>query len=479
MKRLLNILVFFALALPTSPQEETRIVDSLRNVLPTQEGREKVLTMIELTWEFYDVSYDDCLDWGEKAIKEAHDLGYADLEAKANYVLGIQYAYHGDLDLAKEYLTEAYSRFSDLGDVKNSFESLWNLATYELTLGSIDTAFAFYERALPIAGQLNDTSARAFILSNMALIWYKRGEPETANETYNEARRLFEALGDRQRVCRMEMNMAAISQERGQALEAKQVYWKILPQFDAFGDNYYSFLVCKNLGYIYENYIVDYDSAMFYLQKAVSYTEKPMPYRENEVFLNNEKSSAYVEMGNIMLRKKKFAEALEKFSIALECAELNAYYYGQMEACLGLIKVHSLMSQPEKSLHYYQLFSELEKKSGIGVMNPSLFKPLAIDYARLGRFADLESEIDAFQEQYVAAQNENAELHDQNRSLRHHADDLLQQYDSQSAQIETLQAQRNQYRLAFFGLLAIVFFALAVWIAYKIVRKKRAKNVKS
>ena len=69
MKRLLNILVFFCLASTTIAQEDTRIVDSLSSVLVSQEGREKVLTMIELTWEFYDISFDDGIRWGEKAIK--------------------------------------------------------------------------------------------------------------------------------------------------------------------------------------------------------------------------------------------------------------------------------------------------------------------------------------------------------------------------------------------------------------------------
>ena len=60
-------------------QMDTRIVDSLESILPTQEGREKVLTMIELTWEFYDISFDDCIGWGEKALKEAQNQGFADL----------------------------------------------------------------------------------------------------------------------------------------------------------------------------------------------------------------------------------------------------------------------------------------------------------------------------------------------------------------------------------------------------------------
>lgn len=214
MKRLLNILVFLALSLAICAQEDTRIVDSLQNVLPSQSGRDKVLTMIELTWEFHDISYDDCLNWGEKAIQEAHSQGLADLEAKANYVLGIQYAHHAEMDLAKEFLQNAYDQFSALNDQKNVFESLWSIAIYEMTYGNIDTAYHVYEKALPIAEAINDTSACAHVVANIAAIWYKKDEKRKAFDYFREAKRWFEAIDDERSILRMEANMATIQRAR-------------------------------------------------------------------------------------------------------------------------------------------------------------------------------------------------------------------------------------------------------------------------
>ncbi len=475
MKRLTGILVFFCLMATAFAQEETRIVDSLRAVLPTQEGRDKVLTMIELTWEFYDISYDDCLDWGEKAIKEAQKLGLKDLEAKANYVLGIQYAYHGDLDLAKEYLNQAYSQFTSLGDTKNAFESLWNLATYEMTLGSIDTAYAVYEDALSLAKQLNDTSAYAYVISNMGLIWYRRDNLEMSLRYYSEAKTLFDAIGDDQRVCRMRSNIAVIYMERGQYEEARKTYWNILPRFEAYGDNHYSFLACKNLGTIYENAFVNYDSALFYLQKAIDCGGSPMPYKENEVFLGNEKSGAMVEMGNIMAKRGEYADAIAIYNKALRLAESKAYNQGQLEACVGLINVYAQMGQATKAIQYYQRYSELEKASGITHMRSALSKSLIVAYARQGRFDEMSDELDALDELRIAQLRENADLYDQNDLLQGEVADLIQQHDSQSAQIETLQTQRNHYRLAFFGLLCFGLAVLVLFVAYKIVRKNQTK----
>ena len=98
-----------------------------------------------------------------------------------------------------------------------------------------------------------------------------------------------------------------------------------------------------------------------------------------------------------------------------------------------------------------------------------------MDYARLGRFEEMASELDAFDEYRQALQRENNDLYDQISTLQDESQGLLHQYESQSEQIETLQSQRNHYRLAFFGLLAIVLFVTALLIAYKIVRKKRSK----
>lgn len=478
MKRLLSILLFCCLALPVVAQEETRIVDSLLNVLEQQQGRDKVLTMIELTWEFYDVSYDDCIDWGEKAIKEAQEQGLADLEAKANYALGVQYAFHGDLDLAKIYLKQAHTQFTALGDTKYAFESLWNLATYEMSFGNIDTAYMVYEEALPLAKQMNDTSADASVMSNMGLIWYKRGNPEKSLYYYAEAKKLFEAIGDEGNVLRLQSNIAAIYLDRDRYDEARRIFWDVLPSFEANGDNYYAFLTCKNLGIIYENTYVNYDSALFYFQKAIDCGENPKLSRENEVPLINEMSGALAEMANIMDRQDNYVEAIAKYEEALALAENSGYLFGKMEACVGLGNIYGKLGQAQKSLQYFNRYFELEHRSGLVQLRPTFRKALSLDYARMGMMNELDAELSDMEKAISELQRDNAVLYDENGNLQTELSDLLQLHDSQNDQIQTLQTERNHYRLAFFGLLAIVLFMAVLFVAYKIVRKNRSKSVK-
>ena len=474
MKRLLNILVFFCLPSMAFAQEETRVVDSLLSVVDTQEGREKVKTMIELTWEFYDVSYDDCLDWGEKAIMEAREQGFVDMEAKSNYVLGLQYAYHGDLDLAKEYLQKSYQQYIAINDTENAFESLWDIATYELTLGNMDTAYSVYEKALSIAED-DYYYARACIYSNMGLIWQNKDQKDKAFKYYYRAKQLFDYLDDKLMSSRRGYDIANICLEQGRAKEAKTIFIKILSILEECEDNYYSIIVCKGISDIYANDIINFDSSFYYLEKAIRISERPAQNKEREVLIEQEKSSILVRMGNLLIYQKNYEGAIEKYNEAIQIAVDQNYIYGQMEVFVGLIQLYSQLGQASKSLHYYERYAELEKTSGITLMRPSLRKYLAMDYARLGRFDDLYVIISEFEEENTALIRENADIYSQLQQLKDETADLLSDRESQSAQIQTFQTQRNHYRLAFFGLLAIVLSASVLFVLYKIVRKKRSK----
>ena len=475
MKRLLNILILLFLTTFTFAQDETRVIDSLESVMAKQEGREKVLTMIELVWEFYEVSYDDCINWGEKAIEEAQRLGLTDLEARANYVLGLQYAYHGDLDLAKHYLNKSYDMYLALSDTENAFESLWDIATYELLLGNIDTAYSVYQEALNIAED-DYYHGRASIYSNLGNIEYRKGNVGKAYDYYDQAKQIFEFVDDEQMTIRMEKVIACICSDQGQTNTARTMFWKLIPQLELYEDYCSLCDVNKRLGNLYVNEFVNYDSALYYLQKSLNYSLMPMKNQEDVVEVNNLRTEVLLEIANLMMRKGDYHEALQKYNEALAMSEEHSYQYGQMLAYIGLVAYYSQMGQPLKSLQYYSYYDELEKRTGITTTRPSLRKYVAMDYARLSRFDDLDSELEGFENENLALLRENGDVYEQNRNLQQYTSDLLQQYESQSEQIQTLQTQRNHYRLAFFGLLAIALFALALMIAYKIVRKKRANN---
>ena len=475
MKRLLLIVFFAVFSTVAFAQDDTHVVDSLRNVVANQEGRDKVKTMIELTWEFYEVSYDDCLDWGEKAIKEAQRLGFADLEADATYALAMQYGYHADLDLAQVYLKKAYELHKSVGNEARAFEDLWNQAYFEQVLGNMDSSFLVYEKALSYAEQRKDTLAMANVYANMAVVRYQTHDFEQSESYFKKCRSLYVKLENQLEVARANANLANLYMEWGKYAESRKLYREAIMAFENLERYDFLLMVYKNYGILFEKEFVNYDSASYYFGKAmacVNQVEWPTGSLEEVV---NAKADLLVEMGNLAVDRHDENLAKNYFEEGFSLAESNSYHFGMMQAALGLGQLYASQGKASLSMHYLDIYAEEARKSGITMMESAAKKPLILNYARLGRFDEMAVELDALDEEKQALQREANDLYDQISSLQDETQWLLSKYETQNSKIQTLQAQRNHYRLAFFGLLAIGLFIVVLFVAYKIVRKKRTK----
>ena len=233
MKRLLNILVLLFLTTFSFAQEETQVIDSLESVMAKQEGREKVLTMIELSKAFFDFSFDDCIDWSEKTIQFSHEIGDKELEADAHFSLGINYGYHSDLDLAQVYLKNSYGLYQQSGNEDKAFEPLWYMAYFELILGSMDSACVAFQKVLSVAEQHHDSLAYAQANDNLAFIQYHRKDFDTAVKAYKSSRDMYTLLGDSLAVTRTNLNLAIILNECGRTKEARELFDQVISQLEA------------------------------------------------------------------------------------------------------------------------------------------------------------------------------------------------------------------------------------------------------
>ena len=475
MKRVFNILILSFLTTFIFAQDETRVIDSLESVMAKQEGREKVLTMIELSKAFFDFSFDDCVDWSEKAIQLSQETGDVELEADAYFSLGINYGYHSDLDLAQIYLKKSLELYQQSGSEAKAFESLWNLAYFELILGNMDTACLAFQEVLSVAEQRHDSLAYAQANDNLAFIQYHRKDFDAAIKAYKSSRDMYVLLGDSLAVTHTNLNLAIILNECKKTKEARKLFAEVIPQLEAFQEIDMMMTAYKNYGMLFARDLINYDSAYYYFEKALVCAESEALSRADHQTMAYSKVDLLVEKGNVAVNCHDEMTAKSHFENAFSLAEENKYHLGMMQSALSLGQLYASQGKATVSMHYLEIYAKEAKQSGITMMESAVKKPLIINYARLGRFNEMASELDAFDEYRQALQRENNDLYDQISTLQDESQGLLQQYESQSEQIETLQTQRNHYRLAFFGLLAIGLFVTALLIAYKIVRKKRAK----
>lgn len=478
MKRLIHILVSICFSLTAFAQEETRTIDSLQDIMRYQEGREKVLTMMELSRAFFDFSFDDCIDWSEKAIQLAHETDDVELDGDANFALGIHYGYHFDHDLAKIYLKQSLNLYQQSENDDKAFESLWNLAYFELVLGNMDTACLAFQKVLLVAEQRHDSLAYAQANDNLAFVQYQRNDFDGAIKAYKLSRNIYALLDDSLAVAQIDLNLAIILGECGRAKESRELYVKVIPQLEAFQENNLLLTAYKNYGMLYARDFINYDTAAYYYEKALVYAESEALSRVDRQAVANTKADLLVEIGNVAVSRHNEELATNCFKEAFSLAENNKYHFGLMQAALSLGQLFALQGEAALSLHYLEIYAKEARTSGITMMESAAKKPLILDYARLGFFDEMEVELDALDEQKRILQRENNDLYDQLSSIQEETQGLIQQSNSQSHQIQTLQSQRNNYRLAFFGMLVLSLFSLVLPIAYKIIRKKRDKSIK-
>lgn len=478
MKRLLLIVTMVLGSTWALAQDDMRVIDSLENAMAEQQGAERIKTMIQMIWAFYDVSFDDGIAWGEKAMRLAHESGEQELEAQASYALGMQYGYHNDLDLAQDYLETAYNLYEQAGNEAKAFDALWNQAYFELLLGNIDSAFVAYQNVLLMAERLHDSLAYAQTSFNMAVVQYQRNDTDGAISAFLKSKEYYQALNDSLTLAKTDMNLATCYGECGRSNEAKDIFVSVIPKLIAYEDYDYLLLAYKNFGLLFERDLIDYDSACYYFEKALEVTAMEGASQADRQTMNNTKADVLTELGNVAFLQSRFPQAISYYEAALALAESNHYHFGQMQAMVGLGQLYAQQGKASQSLHYLERYTAEVAESGITMMDHVVRKALILDYARLGRFSEMEKELTMLDELRASLSRENADILEQNRNLQEDAEGLLRQYEDQFEQIQTLQSQRNQYRLAFFGLLAIVLFVVVLTIAYKIVRKKRANQEK-
>lgn len=476
MKRLLLILAFVIGSTWCFAQDDMRVVDSLENVLVSQQGSEKIKTMIQMVWAFYDVAFDEGIDWGEKAIQMAQEIGESELEAEATYAIGVQYGYHNDLELAQKYLKEAFPLYEQAGNEAKAFDALWYQAYFELLLGNLDTAYSVFQKAMVMAEQRHDSLACAQISTNLGAIQFQKNDFNGAIEAFQLSRDYYEALNDSIACMEVNLNLAITYSECGRIVEARSLFVSLIPLLETNKRYYYLLLAYENYGLLLERGFAKYDSACYYLEKALAVTELEDISRQYRQTMVNTKADVLTELGNVAAAQKQPQQAILYYEEALSLAEYNCYHFGQMQAMVGLGQLYAQQGQATKSLYYLEKYSEKALRSGITLMEAAVKKSRILDYARLGRYVEMEKELDDLDEQRAALTRENADISNQIRELRNMVDDLVIQHEAQNNQIQTLQSQRDHYRLAFFGLMAIVLAVLVLLVVYKIVCKNRAKT---
>lgn len=468
MKRLFNILVFCCLSLTAFAQEEEMyVIDSMRNVMEKQEGASKIETMAELARALFDVSYDDCISLGEKAIIEAEKLGDEELLSWTHWKIGISFMNHYDFDLAHEHFEKALELLAGKEDSEWRMYALNSKGYVELLMGDLDLALQTFQRDLTVSENLGDDLNCADVINNLAYIYFQHDDFDKAMEYFQDARQRYKRFQDTISMAQCDDNISNIYVQWQQYDKAQKVLQNAIPFFEQNNNEAALAHAYQNLGTVYAIGLVNFDSAMYYLRKSIACAENV----GDEITL----VEGEIELANVLKSMNKDMDAISLYQSALHASESMGYKKGIMEAYKRLGIYYNEVGDFTTSVFYLKRCMDLASEKGNRLYVNAVRPYLIADYARLGRLDEMAAELDAFDEEKKALQRENNDLYDQISTIQDEVEGIRSQYESQNKQLQSLQTQRNQYRLAFFGLLVIVLSILVFFATYKIVRKNRAK----
>ena len=459
---IVHIILMVLFASTAFAQSEMRTIDSLEQAVASQKGREKVETKLELSRAFYDVSFDDCISVGEAAIAESKKLKDKSLEAEAHYKLGVRYMYHYDLDLSRNQLTEALQLMPEDENSETQMLALNCLGRVELLMGNINEAVAVYQQALRVSETLNDELNCADVTNNLAYIYFQQGDSDKAFKEFANARNWFSRLGDTLSVAQCDNNIASIYYNWQQYDKAKEILTRILPVFRNYDDKASLANAYQNVGLIYANAQINYDSAMYYYQLSM---ECAQAVGDIPTLIDDK-----IEMASVLSRQNENVEALLNETLAL--AENMGYKSGELSSLAQLGFYYNKVKSYSKSLEVIERCLKMEEESGMNLYHNVLRPYLIMDYAQLGRLDEMKAELQKMSDEYDAALGENDSYINENRHLKINAEELSQLYEAMSTLSESQNRQMRAYRLAFFGLLAIVL-SVSFALLLRHLRKKR------
>ena len=229
------------------------------------------------------------IEYYQKALEIARDIGYRSGESADLGNLGSAYYRLGQIDKAIEYYQKSLEIDRDIGYRSGKGVNLGNLGLAYADLGQIDKAIEYYQQALVIARDIGDRRNEGTWFGDLGLAYADLGQTNKAIEYYQKALEIARDIGDRRNEGIWLGNLGLAYADLGQIDKAIEYYQKALEIARDIGAKRGEGDRLGNLGLAYYR-LGQIDKAIEYYQQALIIArEIKDPYIESFVLKNLEK----------------------------------------------------------------------------------------------------------------------------------------------------------------------------------------------
>jgi signal transduction histidine kinase len=144
----------------------------------------------------YEQNTDSTLFYANKAREIARRIDYAQGIADATDNLAVYFDINGTSELALRYYSDAYNRYTGLGDSSNMAQTLMNIAMVYNTDGNNDKAVINYKAALSLGQKLTRDSILSLVIYNFLLQYPRQFATDSTDFYINKAVQIAERYHD-------------------------------------------------------------------------------------------------------------------------------------------------------------------------------------------------------------------------------------------------------------------------------------------
>lgn len=316
----LTILIFlFISSVTVFTQSE---VDSLKTLLSTAKGKEKIRLLIEMGYFLSSENPKEAIQYLDKAIKLAQESG------------------------AEWSLADAYF---------NKGVALWHL-------GEIEESDKQYELAIPIYQELKDSLSLIKVFNSQAINQNLKGNVEQTFKIFFQSLDYAKKIGDNETIVNTLLNIGVTYDNKGDLNNALKYYYEAL---EIVNENSKATIALLQ-SYIAEVYLTLNNHA-----KAEEFIKKAL---ENSKASNDTKSLiwAYSSLGKIELEKQNYNQAEKYFKESLLLAEKTDFKLEIIHSLTDLgrfsLTVNKFNESEDYLMRALQLSNELNSLSDLSII---------------------------------------------------------------------------------------------------------------
>ena len=319
-------------------------IANLEKKLQTVSGKEKIVLLNELAYEYQNQSFEKCLNYANQALKLSQKLNDAKGEAIALNNVGLGYRVSGNYEKALDFCQKALNAFKKTGDWKKTSDTLRNVGIIYEMLGNFNKSLEYRLKSLKIGEEIGDKKTIALSFSGIGNVYGKTGNYDTALEYFRKAVKIFEEMGDKKSMAAPLCNMGIIYRILSKYEKSLEYQLKSLEIREEIGNKSGTADSLNNIGNVYRE-LSNYDKALEYYLKSLKLRE--------EVGNRSRVAQSLYNIGTIHCELTHYHKALEHFNKSLKITEEIGDRSGITNALTSIGVAYEGLKDYEMALEYY------------------------------------------------------------------------------------------------------------------------------